>query len=71
MALGPWTEVAVNLDDALDEIEIGRYEDRVEAAKVLRAAIERVRELCENPSAWAYTDGPSAEDVERALDGGS
>jgi hypothetical protein len=35
----------VNVDDALDVIEYGIYEDRVEAAKVLRTAVERVREL--------------------------
>lgn len=33
-----------------------------------RGAIERVRELCENPSAWGFTDGPSPEDVLEALD---
>jgi hypothetical protein len=60
----------VNLDDALDDIEIGIYEDRVEAAKVLRAAIERVRELCH--AHLEYPRGPrsvSPQDILDALDG--
>jgi hypothetical protein len=45
-----------------------RREAEAEAER-LRAAIERVRELCENPSAWGYIDGPSSEDVLKALGG--
>jgi hypothetical protein len=67
----------VNVDDALDVIEYGIYEDRVEAAKVLRAALDRVREMhqggheCPSPEDncgwWPVGDCPTI----RALDGPS